>query len=118
MKKILPIWFVLLVVAAAVGSSAEKSHAPLSPKILSAKTVYLENHGRANIADKTYDELKKWGRWEIVEDRNKADLVIVLSSEKAKSSHGTTQTYDPNMKTGTMTTGGWKYGTTDSVTPR
>jgi hypothetical protein len=117
MKNIVSIWFAILVLATGVQSSAQKSHAPLSPNILTAKTVYLENHGSAKIADKIYDESKKWGRWEIVEDRSKADLFMVLSSEKGKSSSGTTQTHDPNMKTGTMTTGGWKYGTTNSVTP-
>jgi len=106
----------LAILAASLGAPcrARKEHAPLNPKIIAAKTVYIENHGSARLKDKAYDELKKWGRWTIVEERAKADLVIVLSSEEGQSSTGQTQTYDPNMETGTMTTGGWKYGTEDS----
>jgi hypothetical protein len=113
------IGFTLLAfLAATLGAPclASKEHAPLNPKVIAAKTVYVENHGSARLKDKAYDELKKWGRWEIVEDRTKAEVVIVLSSEEGESSTGRTQTYDPNMKTGTMTTGGWKYGTQTSNT--
>jgi hypothetical protein len=108
----------LLIVALSLGPSsfAKKEQAPLSASVIAAKTAYVENHGSAKLKDRSYDELKKWGRWVIVEDRTKADLVIVLSSEEEQSSTGQTQTYDPNMKTGTMTTGGWKYGTETSTT--
>jgi len=107
----------LLLVIAANRCLAKEKHAPLPAKVLSAKSVYIENHGVARVADQAYEELTKWGRWEIVQDRVKADLVLVLSAEKAQSTTGQTQTYDPNAKTGTMTTGGWKYGTTTSTAP-
>lgn len=107
----------ILVVSLGLPCLAKNPHAPLRPQILAAKTVYVENHGSARLKDKAYDELRKWGRWEIVEDRSKADLVIALSSEDGQSSTGRTQTYDPNMKTGDMKTGGWKYGTVTSTTP-
>ena len=91
-----------------------KNHAPLSKKVLSAKTVYIENHGSAKGGDKATQELKKWGRWEIVEDRTKADLVLVLTSQEGESSTGHTQTYDPTPAPGMGGAGTWKYGTTTS----
>ncbi len=54
---------------------------PLSPKILAAKTAFIDNQsGYAKIGDRAYDELRKWGRFQIVQDRKKADLVILLSA--------------------------------------
>jgi hypothetical protein len=100
----------LLVVAMSVvpSSLAKKEQAPLSTTVLAAKTAYIENHGSAKLKDRSYDELKKWGRWQIVEDRTKADIVIVLSSQAEQSSTGQTRTYDPK-------TGDWKYGTETST---
>ena len=116
MKQTLCVFVILLAALLGKPCSAKKEHAPLNPKVIAAKSVYIENHGNAKVADKAYEELKKWGRWEIVQDRTKADLVFALSSEEGHASSGTTQTYDPNMKTGTMTTGGWKYGTVNEST--
>src|SRR5919109_2677599 len=96
---------------------AKKTSAPLSPKILAAKTVYIENHGSAKLKDKAYDELKKWGRWAIVEDRAKANLVLVLSDKEGQTSTGQTQTYDPTPAPGMGGAGTWKYGTETSDSP-
>jgi hypothetical protein len=109
------LWFIVAVLLVP-SCMAKREPAPLSAQVIAAKTAYVENHGSARLKDRCYNELKKWGRWQIVEDRTKADLVIVLSSQEAQSSTGRTQTYDPSMKTGTMTTGGWKYGTATSET--
>jgi hypothetical protein len=70
----------LTILLASLGTrcSAKKEHAPLPSQVLAAKTVYVENHGSASVKDATYGDLKKWGRREIIEDRIKADLVIVL----------------------------------------
>ena len=115
MKRVALVPVVILVGLMGAPCLAKKGPAPLHPKILAAKTVYLENHGSAKLAGKAYDELKKWGRWEMVEDRTKADLVIIVSLEKGQSSGGTTSTYDPSKAN--SPTGGWTYGTTTSSSP-
>jgi hypothetical protein len=106
----------LTVLVASMGTTclAKKEHAPLPQKILAAKTMYIENHASAKDADRAYDEFKKWGRWQIVEDRAKADLVLVLSAQEGQSSSGTTATYDPTPAPSMGGAGTWKYGTTHS----
>src|SRR5258707_3326410 len=94
--------------------SKNKVHAPLPGSVLSAKTVYVENHGSAKDADSAYQELSKWGRWEIVQDRARADLVLILSAQEGQSSSGTTAVYDPTPAPGMGGAGTWKYGTTHS----
>jgi hypothetical protein len=106
----LPILLTVLVALAGVPCFAGKTHAPLPPKILAAKTVYVENHGSAKLADKAYTELKQWGRFEIVTDRIQADIVLLLSLDEGQTSSGKTQTYDPKANGGY---GGWKYGRID-----
>jgi len=94
-----------------------KNHSPVYQKVLSAKTVYVENHGSAKDLDRAYDELKKWGRWEILQDKVNADLILVLSGQKGQSSTGQTQTYDPTPAPGMGGAGTWKYGTVTSSSP-
>jgi hypothetical protein len=58
--------------------------APLPDGIVSAQSVYIDNQsGVAELADRAYDELKKWGRFEIVSSPTKADLIFTftISSE-------------------------------------
>jgi hypothetical protein len=67
----------LLVVFILVTIAVAGQHAPLSSQLLSAKTVYIDNEsGRADIADKTYQELTKWGRFKVVDDPKSADIVF------------------------------------------
>jgi hypothetical protein len=54
--------------------------APLPAKVLSAKTVYVDNQtGDAELQNTTYMELAKWGRLQIVDTPKKADVVLRLS---------------------------------------
>jgi hypothetical protein len=47
-----------------------------------AKTVYIDNKaGSAHFADRCYDELSKWGRYSVLTDPQKADLIFRLTSE-------------------------------------
>ena len=66
---------------------ARSQKAPIPTKIVEAKTVFLLNQtGDEKYLDAAYEALRKWGRWEIVGDREKADLVLLLilnTSEKA-----------------------------------
>jgi|HubBroStandDraft_6_1064221.scaffolds.fasta_scaffold320076_2 hypothetical protein len=54
----------------------------LSPRILSAKTAYFENQTGSDVAGNgALAQLKKWGKFQIVPDRQHADLVILLSAD-------------------------------------
>lgn len=66
--------------AAAVAQ--QKAYAPLPDKITAAKTVFLENDsGTAKLGDELYRQLQSWHRWEVVTDKAKADLILVLSQQ-------------------------------------
>lgn len=61
----------------------EKHHLPLPPQITSAKTIYIDNQsGMAKLGDRAYEQLTKWGRWQVVADRQKADLILLLSARR------------------------------------
>lgn len=50
--------------------------------IASAKTIYFEDKSGVDAVGKeTLAELSKWGRFQIVQDRKKADLILVLSTD-------------------------------------
>jgi len=53
-----------------------------SPKILSAKTVYFDNRTGADaVGAAAVTELKKWGRFQVVYNKPKADLILLLSAD-------------------------------------
>jgi hypothetical protein len=54
-------------------------HLPFPDKLVSAKTVYIQNDsGDSKFGDAMYRTLKDWGRWQILTDRSDADLIAVL----------------------------------------
>jgi hypothetical protein len=56
--------------------------APLPKQIREAKTVAVSAQGiELGTMDVVYDELRKWGHWNLTDDASKADLIIVLSSQ-------------------------------------
>jgi hypothetical protein len=56
---------------------AKDKLAPLPASVMAAKTVYIDNQrGHAEIADRAYDALSKWGRFKILKDAKDADLVL------------------------------------------
>jgi hypothetical protein len=78
---------------------ASEHHAPLPDKVLSAKTVYIDNRtGFEEAADHCYDALKKWGRYTITGDKSKSDLVFLL-----EGNHETRGAYVPH-DSGVVTT--------------
>jgi len=83
MKPTLSALFVLGFALCAFTSSAkEKQRLPLPATVLTAKSVFIDNQtGMAKLGDRAYEELKKWGRFQIVQDQKKADLFILLSTE-------------------------------------
>jgi hypothetical protein len=57
------------------------AQAPVPEFLLHAKAAYLINEGAtARHFDDFYNELKRWGRFEFVQEKEKADVVIVLST--------------------------------------
>lgn len=69
------------------------NHAPLPDQILQAKTVYIDNRsGVADINDKAYDELTKWGRFKILPAAKDADLVLLISASAYTAGYKTRST--------------------------
>lgn len=65
-------------------SAAAKEHkyAPLPPKLLEAKKVCIVNQtGSTKVADKAYEELEKWGRFQVVPEQKDADVSFLFSNE-------------------------------------
>ncbi len=82
----------VLVTACSIPISAkEKQHLPLPPQVMSAKTVYIDNQsGQAKIGDRAYEEIKKWGRFQVVQDRKQADLILLLTAREHNGGYVTT----------------------------
>jgi hypothetical protein len=68
-------------------SHAQKQLAK-SPKILSAKAVYLDNQsGVEAVGTAAEAQLKKWGRFQLVHDKQTADLILLLSADPYKGGY-------------------------------
>ena len=62
-------------------SHAQKQLAK-TPKILSAKTVYFDNQtGVEAVGNAAVAQLRKWGRFQIVHEKQTADLILLLSAD-------------------------------------
>ena len=82
MAKSLSLIFAFVIVAS-YPQSVAAVQMPLPPIFFEAKTLAIVNDsGEAEIGDRAYDELKKWGRYTIVSDPKEADLVLVLTSRE------------------------------------
>lgn len=81
MKRLLSlVMFTALIVGA-------QKYAPLPKEITDAKTIYILNlTGAPESLDAAYKELRSWKRFEILNEKDKADLIFVLAvSESADS---------------------------------
>jgi len=95
---------------------AKKQKLPLPQQVMTAKTVYIDNRsGYAAPGDNAYDEIRKWGRWQVVDSPTKANVVLLISAKEysggyTSSTHQTTtgsvsSSGDVNVQTsGTTTT--------------
>jgi hypothetical protein len=77
----------LLLLCSCFCASLAPSHAQTqlakSPKILSAKTVYFDNQtGVEAVGSAAVAQLRKWGRFQIVHDKQTADLILLLSADR------------------------------------
>lgn len=60
-------------------------HASLPAKVLQARTVFVDNQsGYIRARDEFANELGKWERFRIVYDRSEANLVVILTAQKAQ----------------------------------
>jgi hypothetical protein len=92
---------VVLITLSVNGLAKDKSHLPLPSQVTAARTVYIDNQsGMAKLGDRAYEEVKKWGRLQVVSDRRQADLIFLLSAREYNG--------------GYVTTGGGTTGTIDS----
>ena len=106
--------FASLLLCALTAVAAEKIYAPLPDKVVAAKTVFFINEsGTARFGDDLYRQIKAWNRWDVVTDRGKADLILVLSpsdtvpvvittataTASGQSASGTRMTAAGNMQT-------------------
>ena len=75
-----------VLIAALALYAADERHAPLSDRIVTAKTVFLQNDsGQQNLTDEAYRELEHWGRWKVVTNRAEADIIIGLDRKPLDS---------------------------------
>jgi outer membrane protein assembly factor BamB len=106
--------FGFLLLSAITGFAEQKIYAPLPDKVVAAKTVFFVNEsGTARFGDDLYRQIKAWNHWDVVTDRGKADLILVLSSSdtvpvvitttsattSGQSASGTSMTAAGNMQT-------------------
>jgi hypothetical protein len=53
-----------------------------SAQILAAKTIYFDNQtGSDAVGKNALAQLKKWGKFQVVQDRKQADLIFLLSAD-------------------------------------
>src|ERR1700732_1157046 len=78
--------FVLLLAALCVfcqsGFAKKRERVPLSPKILQAKSVFLDCDCRKEMAASVRSalpEMLAWGRYQLARDRNHADLIFLFA---------------------------------------
>ena len=73
---------VVLIVSQSPISAAAKDKRPSLPTIaMDAKTIYVENHTTAaELKNTAFTELAKWGRFQVVDSPEKADIVLQLSN--------------------------------------
>jgi len=71
-------------------AAKEKHHLPLPPVVFTAKTVFIDNQtGMAKLGDRAYEELQKWGRFQIVSDPKQADLIFLLTAQEHNAGYVT-----------------------------
>jgi hypothetical protein len=79
-KKMTSVFLLALMFLTAEGSPANEKRGALPSRVLSAKTIYVDNQTTdAELQHDAYMALGRWGRYEIVDSRQKADLVLRLS---------------------------------------
>ena len=88
----------LLLSTASAQADDKRPHLPMS--VSNARTIYVDNQTTsAELQNTAYTELTKWGRFQIVDTPQKADIILRLSNGnyvKFVPGDSTAPTSDPN----------------------
>jgi hypothetical protein len=80
MKRMTFVFFLALMFLSVAVSQANEKRGAVPAKVFSAKTVYVDNQtADAELQHDAYMALGKWGRYEIVDAPQKADVVLRLA---------------------------------------
>jgi|SRR5580704_4406596 hypothetical protein len=83
-KKIRTVFFLAAIVLAFGIAQANEKRGAVPVKVLSAKTIFVDNQTTdAELQHDAYLGMSKWGRYEIVDSAQKADLVLRLFGSSA-----------------------------------
>jgi hypothetical protein len=83
MKILAPIFIAALLLApqSPISAQAKDKRPPLPTMVMNARTIYVDNHTTsAELQNTAYTELAKWGRFQVVDTPQKADIVLQLSN--------------------------------------
>jgi hypothetical protein len=86
MKLLKPVFAaaIFLVLSGSNATQANEKRPSLPSKVLAAQTVFVDNQTTtAELQNTVYTELSKWGRLQIVDAPQKADIVLRLSNGNA-----------------------------------
>jgi hypothetical protein len=82
MRISIPVATIALVTLALPTTLLAQKQIRVSPQILAAKTVYFQNKTASDaVAANTLVQLKNWGKFKVVSDPKKADLILLLSAD-------------------------------------
>jgi len=85
MRQGIIIAIILAAVTTAFAGDTKKLPRPLPPlpqAVLDAKTIYVDNQGTdARLTARANAEIKQWGRLTVIDDRTKADVTLVISTQ-------------------------------------
>jgi hypothetical protein len=99
MKKMASVFLFAAMLLSFEQTRANEKRAAVPSKVLSAKTIYVDNQTTdAELQHVAYLGLSKWGRYEIVDSPQKADMVLRLSGSsvvKFVPGGDASATYDP-----------------------
>jgi hypothetical protein len=80
MTRIASVFFCAVVLLSFRVAQANEKHGALPAKVLAAKTIYVDNQTNdAELQNDALMGLSKWGRFDIVDTPQKADIVLRLS---------------------------------------
>jgi hypothetical protein len=84
MRMLLSLVVTVVLLAGSGTVCASKTYTPLPAIVFAGKTVFIENEtGDATLQHAVYLELARWGRFDVVASRDKADIVLAVSGPNA-----------------------------------
>jgi hypothetical protein len=119
LKRVARLTAILLALASLASAKKQQApqHAPLPAKVMESKTIYIQNDsGWAEMADNAYTQLKAWGKYQVVDVKEKADLILVLAVT-TEQTEGTQHKWVNlhNSQTGAWTNGTVPVATTETL---